>query len=295
VVSSTPVNPAELFLQSPHTGTAEDLMRAYARYLLNASGGYQFPVELDKVRRHFHLPVPKAAALPGQRGFSTSDLQIFLNASDPRTVQQFTLAHELMEYLFFALGSGKAEAWISDTLFDRLTERKERLCDIGAAELIMPMDLFIEEVPRPLHIPWVQDLATRCGLSLTATLWRVLETGLMPAILISWRYGYAPKDVLPSSHGQLNLFGSPEVMDPQKKMRVVRVIASAGFDGYIPPDKSAPLDSTIHRAYIDNTFVSGIDELDLVGLRGRYLVQCFPFTSNGERYVMSLIGREEID
>lgn len=282
-------NPAVTFLRTVRCQNAKELIEEYATFLLRESGTYDLPVQLERVRQYLALPVHRQELGSDQRGFTTPDLRIYLNATDWRTVQKFTLAHELVEVLFLALKAGYADDWLSDRAFTTLCDNKERFCDSGAADLIMPRPLFTDLVlQRRLSFDWAQDVAARCEVSLTATLWRIIESGAVPVLLVFWRHKHSPTEFVPSAVGQGNLFGPPEAMDPPKKMRVERVFSPPDFP-YIPPDKSVPLQTSIHRAFEEGTILAGYEDLDLVGLRGRYFVESRPFNANGERCVMSLI------
>lgn len=265
-------------------------MRGYAHYLLREAGAYRLPIKLAAISRYFNFPVHYRQLPQEDRGCITDDLRIYLNAADRSAVQQFTLAHEFMEVLFFALKEGAADAWMSDSLFEALQEHKEVLCDAGAAELLMPLPLFKEFVSQsPLSLQWAQEISAYCRLSLTAILRRIVKTGLSPLALVMWRYKHSPKEFVPSMVGQGNLFGPMEEMDPPKKMRVERWFISPGLQCYIPRDKSVPLTSSIYRAFVEGVATADFEELDLVGIRGFYFVESLPYTVTGERQVMSLI------
>lgn len=288
-------NPAIAFLRPGHCGEAEQLMRRYALYLLQTADAYQLPVDPRKVQQYFGLPEPRETQLPGQRGFlQGDDLRIYLNADDPPTMRQFTFAHELMETLFFALKEDDADAGVrDDMLYDTLMTKKERLCDVGAAEFLMPLDLFRDTVPQPLHLPWARHLASHLRLSLTSVVWRIFETGCTEGALVIWRYGYAPREKAQMEVPQLSLFGLGEEHRPPKKMRVVRALLSSSIAGFIPKHKSVFAESSIQQAYDENVATSGFDSLQLKALEGRYFVESFPFNVWGERHVMSLIHQQD--
>jgi hypothetical protein len=48
-----------------------------------------------------------------------------------------------MEVMFLAIEAGQADKWLSDDVLIELTKRKETLCEMGAAELVMPGHLFV--------------------------------------------------------------------------------------------------------------------------------------------------------
>src|SRR5260370_20602118 len=112
-------NSAVDFLKKPYTGSPEQLIQQYARFLLHTSGAYQLPVPLERVHGYFGFSVQNQTSLE-QHGLTTEDLRIFLNAEDRPTVQKFTLAHELIEIFFFALKDGASVEGFSDEVFRRV-------------------------------------------------------------------------------------------------------------------------------------------------------------------------------
>ncbi len=284
------LNPARSFLAHPGPRSPEDLVRAYAHFLLESADAYRLPVPLDRLKNCYSIPVYQKSLTIDQRGFTTADLRIYLNADDLPTVRNFTFAHELMEFLFLALRADAADYWMDDRLFTNLLENKEKWCEIGAAELLMPLPLFADLVRgAPLSFPWARHLANYCQVSLTATIWRILETGLVQALFIIWKLQHSSGEFIPSEVGQTNLFGSPEAFDPPKKLRIERVFTPPRFSPFVPKQKSVPFESLIFRAYEDGTPVEGWDELDLGKIKGRFRVEAVPFKSGQERRIMSLI------
>lgn len=286
----TPVNPATEFLKTPRHVSPRDLLRHYAIFVLQSSDAYRLPVPLNSIRSRFALPVHHGSLDSAQHGFTTDSLHIYLNADDLPTVQHFTFAHEVMELLFLAVREGAADDWMSDDLFVAVQQEKERLCETGAADLLLPAPLFADLVSQqPFSLAWAKRIAARCGVSLTATVWRTLELGLANALFVVWRFTHSSAQYVPSAVGQTNFFGPPEVMDPPRKMRIDRVLAPPGFDRYVPKQKSVEADTAVHRAYVESRATEGQDELDLGAVKGSFLVEAIPFLTNGERRVMSLI------
>lgn len=285
-------NPAVDFLQQPHPGRPELVVQEYARFLLHTSGAYKLPVPLDRVHRYFGFPVHHRQLPPDQQGFTTEELSIYVNADDWPTRQKFTLAHELMEVFFFALKDEHCNpSWMDDDCFVTLCDNKERFCNKGAAELIMPWQLFSRLVEkRSVSLQWAQQVADHCEVSLKATLYRIIATGLAPLVLIMWQFKNSPRELKPRKARTTNQ--NMEDTIPPKKMRVAEVFAPPTFGNYIPLDKSVPYESAIHRTYLDGIPRSHVEDLDLVGLKGRFFVESRAFTANGERHVMTLIHLE---
>lgn len=268
-------NPAIAFLEnSQDVECSEQLMKNYARYLLKEANIRQFPVRLTTLKEHFPFPVHTKHLPQESRGCITDTLRIFLNSKDRSSVQQFTLAHEFMEMLFFALKEGIADSWMTDQLFVDLQKRKEFLCDIGAAELLMPLPFFREFVSQsPISFAWIREIALHCKLSLMAVLRRIVETSLTPLAMVIWRYKHKAK----------------ERKDCPKKMRVERWFISPSVKCYIPTGKSASATSAVYRAFRENKEIAEFEQIDLTSIHGNYFMESLPYSVKGERLVISLI------
>jgi Zn-dependent peptidase ImmA (M78 family) len=286
-----PENPAARFLASARTEHGEKLAVAYAEFLLHEANAYQIPVSLGRIVTRFGLQSYNAP-LPGSRALTTPALDIFVNAHDRDSVQRFSVAHELIELLFMAL-KDQGCAWMSEATFAALWTDKERLCELGAAELLMPMDLFKPLVEQEgVSMIAAERLASQCQVSLTAALRRIVDTDMAECAVIRWRYRHSSRQFVPSAVGQLPLFGDPTSMDPPRKLRVERVYLSSGVRSarvFIPRGKSIEDNTLIFRAYEEGVPTSGYDTLDLANLRGRYYAESRPVAIDGERMVISLV------
>jgi len=222
-------------------------------------------------------------------------LDIFVNIDDDDTVQRFSLAHELIELLLIAL-KDEGRSWMSEVMFEELWRVKERLCELGAAELLMPMDLFKPLVQQEgVSMATAKKLANLCGASLTATLRRMVDTDLARCAVIRWRLTHSKSQFVPSKVGQLTLFGDATSMDPPKKLRVERVYRSPcvrATKTFIPPEKSVDDSTLIFRAYEEGVPTAGYEDLDLATLRGRFYSENRPVKIDGERRVLSLLHLE---
>src|SRR5215510_13856167 len=129
-ITLAPENPALAYFQVRRRSSADEIIRGYARFVLETACAYQLPVPLDHIRSRFHLLVHRQplSLSGGQRGLTTDSLEILLNADDLPTVQNFTFGHELVELLFIALRDGAADDWMDDALFTALLDNKEALC-----------------------------------------------------------------------------------------------------------------------------------------------------------------------
>lgn len=133
---------AEMFLQQQEGLPSEALFLDYAHYLLDLAGITQLPVRLDLVRAQLNLK-RHAGPLSVNRGFLHDGKVIFINSDDPDTVQRFTEAHEIMETLVTALRPN-----IPSDQRMKFNQDKESWCERGAAELLMPSNLFFPIIQK---------------------------------------------------------------------------------------------------------------------------------------------------
>jgi len=119
------------------------------------------------------------------RGFALADdlaPLVFLNGSDSKAAQMFTLAHELAHVWLGATG-------VSDTQAGQVPEqRTERWCNRVAAELLMPLDA-LRAVHQPdIPVPdEIQRLAREFKVSTLVALRRIFDAGFIDQALL-WQH-----------------------------------------------------------------------------------------------------------
>ncbi|MBF0121685.1 MAG: ImmA/IrrE family metallo-endopeptidase, partial [Desulfobacterales bacterium] len=111
------------------------------------------------------------------RGFTLSDNYaplIFINASDSKAAQMFTLAHELAHLLLGASG-------ISDTEVGRISEQNyERWCNEVAAEFLMPINETRQAFQKNAPIDEeIQRLARLFKVSSLVVVRRIYDAGYL--------------------------------------------------------------------------------------------------------------------
>jgi Zn-dependent peptidase ImmA (M78 family) len=119
------------------------------------------------------------------RGFALADNLapvVFLNGSDSKAAQMFTLAHELAH--LWAGASG-----VSDVQVGRVPEQgMERWCNQVAAELLVPMDVFRAQYRRDEPVPAaIQRLAREFKVSTLVALRRLFDAGYIDQNAL-WRH-----------------------------------------------------------------------------------------------------------
>src|ERR1700690_1620277 len=135
-------DPALLFLKSHKVESFDDII-AYADFLRTESGlSTDPPVELGAIYQRFGFPMPGKAPLHREQGMTIpadTGPRNIVKESDRSTRQRFTEAHELMEHLFMQL---PGEIRLDRSKQNVFGTQKERICEAGAANLLMPVNGF---------------------------------------------------------------------------------------------------------------------------------------------------------
>lgn len=279
-------NPATTFLQLAQCSSIRELLEGYARYLLSEASAFLLPVDVDRVLAHFNIP-KRVVGLAGQRALTTPDLVILVEEGDRHTVQSFSTAHELMELLYIALDRG-AGAQVCDDVVAEFKNAKEKWCERGAAELVMPRELVLSEVQRLYPgLAGGRYLAQQCRVSLTAALRKLLELKEVRGAVVVWRYGHSSRQYVPSRVGQSNFLGDITAMDLPGKLRVARVYS--WLDNYIPLEKSIDDCTHIYQAFANGGESRGVDELDLGTMKGSFYSESSLVTWSGKPMVLSVL------
>lgn len=189
-------------------------------------------------------------------------LQIICNARGRNAGRRrFSIAHELV-HCFFADADERyhmrtrhrAEYYRNDE-----ARFLERLCDTGAAELLMPQPWFAEAVQRRGRTAQaVPLLAEEFGVSLEATALRLVETASEPCAIAF--FDLAAKPSVEERLGRRQAARGDTVA-----YRVKRAFRSPGFPYLIPEGKSVPSESAIYRASLQNSELVAVDALSFGG------------------------------
>jgi hypothetical protein len=183
----------------------------------------------------------------------------------------FTLAHELVHTFFEGAGAQIHLRARDRRAYERTPEGPilERLCDLGASELLMPSPHF-EQAAGELGFTAVAAprLAERFETSLEATALR----------LVRWNAG------TPCAFGLFEYALRPSAPDPSSgaagseiaRYRVRRVFRSAAFPFIFPEGKSVPRESAIYRASLGREMLAAREPFALGAQRATLRVSAFP-------------------
>ena len=159
----------------------------YVEFLRREAGlENSLPVDLDRIFTHFGMPIPLRVALEDQQGILLDSDRgvILIREGDPIERQRFTEGHELMELLFDAQDAVTAELQLQP--WD--LARKEKLCDAGAAELLMPQAQFQTHLAHlGTSLSTGRSLCRLYKTSLMATLIRMIQLTQGEHALIFWQ------------------------------------------------------------------------------------------------------------
>jgi Zn-dependent peptidase ImmA (M78 family) len=291
------VSPGWLYLEKQKTVETFDDVLAYAEFLRNEAGlNGILPVDLGKIFGHFQIPETLFAPLPQQQGLLLDAKRgiIVINSNDPEKRQKFTTAHELVELLFKALPQGKdlGRGWELKRPGGFKETTKEFLCNWTAANLLMPPP-FIENEIKKLGVTFecARSIAEKCEVSLSAALVQVARNSQRQHFVVLWRMKNKPTEINNTNNAsQMTMFGVQNIA-PAKKLRVEWSLGGVNSP-YIPKDKSVENSSLIYQAWETNRFTSGRVNISLDNRNASWFSsENLPFTTDGERYVISLIGK----
>jgi Zn-dependent peptidase ImmA (M78 family) len=289
-----PTSPQE-FLRQTSTATLHALISEYVRYMLETAGAYRLPTDLDRViQAHgFRQPKGPLVAPMGRRGLQVGSILV-VNPEDAAEVQRFSQGHELTEALFAALEAEKPRRFTSAD-WRLVTRNKERLCDSGAAEFLLPADLFFPLVARHgMKLENAKVWASRYHVSLTAAVRRMLDANVLSGIfLLAQEPFLRHRQSLRSAHGVLLNDASGAPWKPAAAgLQVIQVWQSPQTKQIVKLNETIPCETSIYRTYragFTNVIERCNDNHTFELLTGRYLTESLLVTMQDKPTVMALI------
>lgn len=299
-MTGTIVLPPLLTLTDYQSEEAVNAIKEWARALLAAAGLKSLPFDPCVIAERAGIKITSAPAIvAGNRGMlvpSGLTDTILVNVDETAAAQRYTVAHELVEK---ALRNGSYEIAARTgvgLVRDKTRRAIEQLCEIGAAEILMPMEYFLPKL-RMLgySITSLLPLADQFGASLAATLWRIVDTGLERCIAAIWEFKHKPSDRIVSATGQVTLWGEATDYDPPKRLRLVTSHCSPGVSIFLPRYKHMDEATSIYRAYVMKGIEMGIENFHLGELKGKYYVESLPHPFRDDYRVLSLVYLDRVD
>ena len=265
----------------------------YAEFLRRESEVIkQFPVPVEKILDHYGVDIQTRPIEGDRQGlkFSSAHLPyqvVFIEEEDKKTRRRFSVAHELVELLFEALHDGILSTRMEEACSG---DRKERLCEKGAAELLMPEAAYRSYLKEhPVSFETGSRLADLFQVSFLSALIRMVNLAPRPSLLIAWREKLKPSQQKQKNPGQLTLPGM-ESAGPSEKLRVewYRWTEESSHP-YVPMNISVPTGSVIQRALEEGRRLSRTEHFSLgKPFSGKFNIGAMPLQIGEEKWVISL-------
>ncbi len=233
-----------------------DYFLASARRLIDDSGVARPPVDpkllagLQGIKR---IVQSYSLHVSGQLIGDKDGLVIALNAKEPIERQNFTCLHEIAHTFLIAEPSGKLRR--ARGLYSCLrSSPQERLCDLAAAEMLMP-EKFFRPMATDLHpsMASLEELARTFLSSIRSTIIRLGQLSVWPVVFVVWKF---------TNHGT----SSP-------KLRVAWSTKPSGYRCFVPRNASADPASGMYATFSVGHQTMDVEALNLGSLRGKYVIE----------------------
>jgi hypothetical protein len=160
--------------------------------------------------------------------------QLLLEFNPDRSTgrRNFSISHEIAHTFFEDCYEMVHQRRANPLTFDPQQE-VEHLCQVGAAEILMPYEDFkMDAASLPLSLNSVSSLAQRYGASREATARRMLGVSGRTGALVFFSKRLKPSEVRSGTAAEA-------------KLRILYVVPFGDFSVFLPPHKSAPNNSCV--------------------------------------------------
>lgn len=249
--------------------TARDLVRA----AMSARPRWSPPPFDPRIlAEHLGIPISSQRDFPDLDAFLVfpdGSPHIFVNAgirSQGRVT--FSIAHEIAHTFFPRRARDRYHFRSGHKDVDYPTDearRLERLCDLVAAELIMPLPWFAESLGEAgLRASAIRRLSEIYGVSLEAAALRITETAGSPCAAGLFELAAQPS------------CGQGRSASRRVSYRARRVFHGRGFPYLFPPGKSVPDTSVLQRASLKTGERSAVEKFALGRASAHVKVSAYP-------------------
>jgi hypothetical protein len=203
---------------------------------------------------------------PGHDAFivprSGQQLEIVFNEDRPKTRQNFSICHEICHTLFPDGYEMIRHRYNERERFDPDREL-EFLCDVGAAEILLPEIEFSKHVDRfGFGLTSVDPLRELYQSSREATIRRMVQLHRGSAAAVFLEHRLKPSEVSDARQASFDGFAT----EPFRKLRIAYSVPSESFAIFLPADKSVPDDSCAYEAMTSGGPTTSIETWDIRGL-----------------------------
>lgn len=217
--------------------------------------------------------------------------EIRLNPERPEARQRFSIGHEITHTFFPEYST---HLWPrADARYRDLTDPDdylEMLCDVGAAELVLPRRWFERDAVgvRGAHDLLALGQTYQASRQATVRRYAELHPSRVAAVFLSWKLKPTQRrEVGRADQPSLFGFSREESIRDALRLRVSYAVPSEAFraDGFfVPRDKSVDGESPLSRAAETGVPTDGECNLQLGQSSGRYRVSALPlWTPEDER------------
>lgn len=280
---------AKYLMEKTETNDPEVAMRELVADLLEEAGQKSIPINLPLVASFRGIIGIKSESILGTAMLVPTEhgLQILVNSSDPKSRQNFSIAHEIC-HTFFPGNINEGEDHFIGQFLIRLEE--EYLCDIGASELLIPPAVISAKInEHGCCLEGILSLANEAECSIEAMSISWVQTSEWPCAIVFFEEKLKPSQF--KNRNQI-VFPGMEDMQPRPELRITHAYVSKCFPFFLPKDKSVHREGIISRC-LEELRSAGLDTLDLKGGKiSIYAESIFaPYRKDGEmtKRVVSLI------
>lgn len=210
-------------------------------------------------------------------------LLIEFNPERSESRKNYSICHEIVHTFF-------------DDCYDMIHQRNhnpkkfdpnqeiEYLCQVGASEILMPEDDFIEDLSRlSFSLQSVPYLVEKYIASREAVVRRMLYFAKIPCAMVLFSKRLKPVEKKHSSSKRNSI--------PEPRMRVLYTVHSHDFPLYIPEHKSVPDCSCVNRTQNVDQAVNGIESWELNGFTNFYVeAMALPIPENDDEDIPSVLA-----
>lgn len=213
---------------------------------------------------------------------TASGQQILYNPDRPPQRVAFSIAHEVA-HTFFPTSTAGARFRNIHTSDSKEANELERLCDLGAAELLMPIEDFRLAAVGSYGLAMVERCSRTFGSSFEATAYRMASAhpGKAVAGLLKYRLS-VPEQRAQSKYAlQGTLFSGAKskaaTLTPKYRRQSLYLSEGCSDKHYIPWNKSFDVDCIAYQA-VAGGIVNSIEELpNSLGKKGRLEAVLAPY------------------
>ena len=223
----------------------------------------------DTVKKYASTPIPRFSEIQTGLGLDVKEVELRPSVDGilaERTIlvnsriqneerKQFTRFHEVTHHLINEDGDLISE--IHDATLDQGSEYKrqiERLCNIGAAEFLMPSKEFTKlSEEKGFNVGLIPFASSYFGSSAIATTIQLAQIAPNSCISAICEYGVVPNDAA-SSQGHL-LEG--QYRSPQPTLHVAYSASSPTMKYWLARHTTIPDDHLIHHAFLQSHALEG--------------------------------------